>query len=81
MSTCAVAAASFAPCTASPGRQQRLGRDARPVGALATDPLALDECDAQTALSERAGAVLARRAAADDDDGAGALYVRVVAPP
>jgi hypothetical protein len=40
--------------------QQRLGRDARPVGALATDQLILDECDAQTALCERAGAVLAR---------------------
>ena len=45
--------------------QQRLGRNARPVRALATDQLALDERDAQTALCERAGAVLARRAAAD----------------
>src|SRR5512134_2128063 len=51
-----------------PRAQQRLGRDARPVGALATDQLVLDECDAQPALCERAGAVLARRAAADDDD-------------
>ena len=48
--------------------QQRLGRDARPVGALAADQLALDHRDAQAALGERAGAVLARRAAADDDD-------------
>ena len=47
--------------------QQRLRRDARPVGALAADELALDERDAQAALGERAGAVLARRAAADDD--------------
>ena len=64
-----------------PRARQRLGRDARPVGALATDQFVLDECDAQTALCERAGAVLARRAAADDDDGTGALYVRVAAPP
>ena len=48
--------------------QQRLGRDARPVRALAADELALDERDAQAALGERAGAVLAGRAAADDDD-------------
>src|SRR5262249_25095129 len=48
--------------------QQRLRRDARPVGALAADQLALDQPDAQAALGERAGAVLARRAAADDDD-------------
>ena len=50
------------------GAQQRLRRDARPVGALAADELALDERDAQAALGERAGAVLAGRAAADDDD-------------
>jgi hypothetical protein len=31
--------------------RQRLGRDAPPAGALATDQLVLDECDAQTALS------------------------------
>jgi hypothetical protein len=59
MSTCAVAAASFTPCTAFPRAQQGLGRDARPVGALATDQLVLDECDAQTDLCERAGSVLA----------------------
>ena len=51
-----------------PRAQQRLGRNARPVGALATDQFALHNCDAQPALRERAGAVLARRAAADDDD-------------
>ena len=45
--------------------QQRLGRDARPVGALAADQLALDERDAQPALGQRARAVLAGRAAAD----------------
>ena len=49
------------------GTQQRLRRDAGPVRALAADELALDERDAQAALGERAGAVLARRAAADDD--------------
>jgi len=51
-----------------PRAQQRLGRDAGPEGALATDQFVLDECDAQAALCERAGAVLARWAAADDDD-------------
>jgi hypothetical protein len=48
--------------------QQRLRRDARPIGTLATDQLVLDECDAQPAICERAGAVLARRASADHDD-------------
>ena len=48
--------------------QQRLRRDARPVGALAPDQLALDEGDPQAAFGQRAGAVLARRAAAEDDD-------------
>ena len=42
------------------GAQQRLGRDACPVGAFAPDELALDDGDAQAALGERAGAVLAR---------------------
>ena len=50
------------------GAQQRLGRDARPVGALAADQLALDEGDPQAAVGQLAGAVLARRAAAQDDD-------------
>ena len=48
--------------------QQRLGRDARPVGALAADELAFDDGDAQAALGQRAGAVLAGRAGAEDDD-------------
>ena len=48
--------------------EQRLGRDARPVGALAADELAFDDGDAQPALGQRAGAVLARRAAAEHDD-------------
>ena len=50
------------------GAQQRLGRDARPVGALATHQLAFDDGDAQTALGQRAGAVLAGRAGTEDDD-------------
>ena len=66
-STSAVARASRAPCTASPGPQQRLGRDAREVGALAADQLALDDRDPQAALGQRARAVLAGRAAADHD--------------
>ena len=69
MSTCAVAAASLAPCCAFPGRSRALDGNARAVGAFATDRLVLDERDdAQTALCARAGAMLARRAAADDDD-------------
>ena len=50
------------------GAQQRLGRDAGPVGALTSHQLALDEGDPQAALGERPGAVLARRAAAHNDD-------------
>ena len=50
------------------GPEQRLGRDARPVGALAADELALDKGDPQAALGEYAGAVLAGRAGAEDDD-------------
>ncbi len=34
--------------------QQRLGRDARPVGALTADQLALDDGDAQSAVGQRA---------------------------
>ena len=47
--------------------QQRLGRDARVVGALAADELALDDRDAQAALRQRPGAVLPGGAAADHD--------------
>jgi hypothetical protein len=44
------------PLPALNGRaQQRLRRDARPVGALATDQFVLDKCDAQPALCGRAG--------------------------
>ena len=48
--------------------QQRLGRDAGPVGALAADELALGERDVQSRGGQRGGGVLAGRAAADDDD-------------
>ena len=47
--------------------QQGLGRDARPVGALAADQLSLDDGDAQSARRQRRGAVLAGGAAAEDD--------------
>src|SRR5258708_7184918 len=50
------------------GAQQRLGRDARPVGALAPDQLPLDEGNPQAALGQLPPPVLARRAAAYDDD-------------
>ena len=48
--------------------QQRLRRDARPVGALAANQLALHHRHPQPALGERAGAVLARGARAQHDD-------------
>ena len=48
--------------------QQRLRRDAGPVGALAPDQLALDDRHAQATLGQRAGAMLAWRAAAENDD-------------
>ena len=67
-STCAGAAASFARVRRLAGAQQRLGRDAGPVRALAADELALDQRDTQAAFGERTRAVLAGRAAADDDD-------------
>src|SRR5207253_733218 len=41
--------------------------DAGPVGALSPDQLALDQGDPEAALGEGARAVLARRAAAEDD--------------
>ena len=47
--------------------QQRLRRNASPVGALAADQLPLDDGDAQPARGQRRGAVLAGRPAAQDD--------------
>ena len=67
-STSARAAASRARLHRLAGAQQRLGRDAGIVGALAADQLALDEGDPQAAVGQRPDAVLARRAAAHDDD-------------
>ena len=66
-STSAVAAASRARVHRLARPQQRLGRDAGAVGALAADQLALDDRDLQPAVGQRPGAVLAGRAAADDD--------------
>jgi len=48
--------------------QQRLGRDAGEVGALAADQLTLDERDAQAAVGQGACAVFSGRAAAQHDD-------------
>ena len=48
--------------------QQRLRGDAGPVGALATDQLALDDRDPKAALRQLAGTVLSRRTAANHDD-------------
>ena len=42
------------------GAQQRLGRDAGPVGALPADQVTLDQGDTQAAVGQLAGAVLAR---------------------
>src|SRR3954465_9213936 len=47
--------------------QQRLGRDARVIGALPADQLALDQRHPQTAPDELARRVLAGRATADHD--------------
>ena len=49
------------------GAQQRLGRDAGLVRALAADQLALDHRDPQPAVGQRARTVLPGRASADDD--------------
>ena len=59
------------------GAQQRLGGDARPVGTLAADQLAFDEGDPQSTVGQLAGAVLARRAGAQDDD---VVAAHVLAP-
>ena len=48
--------------------QQRLRRNARPVGALPAHEFALHNGDPQAALGQRPRAVLARRAAAEHDD-------------
>ena len=50
------------------GTEQGLGRDARPVVALAAQPLALDDGHPQAAAGERGRAVLARRPRAHHDD-------------
>ncbi len=42
------------------GPKQGLGRDARPVGTLATNELTFDDGNSQAALRQRAGTVLAR---------------------
>ena len=50
------------------GAQQALRRDARPIRALPSDPLALDHRDAQATFSQRTRAVLTRCTRAEDDD-------------
>ena len=47
--------------------QQRLGRNTRPVRALAADQLSLNDGDAQPTRSQRRSAVLAGRPAAEND--------------
>jgi hypothetical protein len=66
-STSAVAAASRAPCTASPGRSSVLdGMHAQYEHSPPTSSRSTTR-DAQAALGQRAGAVLAGRAAAEHD--------------
>ncbi len=62
------------------GPQQRLGRDARPVRALAPDELALDDRDAQAALGQCTRAVFARRARAEHDHVVVAAHVGSSSP-
>ena len=50
-----------------PGTQERLGRDARPVRALAADQLALDDGNPKPPRRDGPGAVLAGRTAAQHD--------------
>jgi len=50
------------------GAQQGLRRYARPIRALSADKLAFDQCDTEATFRQRAGTVLTRRTAADDDD-------------
>ena len=66
-STSAVAPASRAGLHRLARAQQRLGRNARPVGALAADQLPLDHGDAQPA-GRRAPRRSARRGAAAEND-------------
>ena len=47
--------------------EQRLRRNAGPVGAFAADELALDDGDVEPSRSDRRGAVLTRRPAAEHD--------------
>src|SRR3954453_9641208 len=54
--------------------QQRLGRDAAPVRALAAEQLALHDRDPQGAVGQPRGAVPAGRPAAEDDDVEGGAH-------
>src|SRR3954453_11618908 len=56
------------------GAQQRLGRDAAPIGALAAEQLALGDRDPQAAVRQPRGAVLAGRPAAGDEDVEGGAH-------
>ncbi len=58
---------------------ERLGGDAAPVRALAAEQLALDQSDPPAALGQPRGAVLAGRAAAEDDDVEHAAHARPLA--
>ena len=60
-----------------PGAQQRLGRDARPVGALTAGQLTLDDGHPQPAIGQLSRTVLARGAGAQDDD---VVAAHVLAP-
>jgi len=61
--------------------KQGLGRDARPIGALTSDELALDQRDAQATIGQRSRAVLTGRAGAYDDYVVVAAHVGSSSPP
>ena len=56
------------------GPDERLRRDAAPVGALAADELALDERDGEPARGAAADGVLTGGSATDDDDVVGVAH-------
>ena len=63
------------------GTQERLGRDARPVRALAPDQFAFDERDAESALGERPRAVFAGRTSTEHDHVVVAHHRSIVRAP
>jgi hypothetical protein len=59
---------------------ERLGRHAAPVGALPADQLPLDQGDAQPAVGQPPGSVLAGRPGPDHDHVEGLRHLRPSSP-